>query len=597
MWRARTPATCCSGQPTECNNFGISTLEQKVYSGFATRLNEGITIDAFWLGAAYQRVLDVISDRYDATRNRRTRGIFYTPEPLVRHVVEQTCSGALIESSKAPLRILDPACGCGGFLIATARRLRDLRPDLSVEVIARSFHGIDIDPLAITLCRLALWLEVGDSSDPDDTPERFTQQIRVADALLAPQAARPFDLVLGNPPFLNQLAASTTRSSSITSKLRERFGDSVRAYTDPAALFLQLAIDSTRPGGRVGMVLPVSLLASRDAAPVRSYINRTATMRSLWLDQDGVFNAQVRAVALTFERQPAVPRPLTRHIGEKFELSPSCSTVPSEMPPWGSLAADMIGIPRVRLSMCHTLGEVCNITAGFRDEYYAVARHLCESPETECKEQLPESLRPVVTVGMIDPAHNTWEERPVRIAKRHWVRPCIDADADDAVLAKLTTQQGRPKLLVATQTRVIEAAADPEGQFVALTPVITVIPHDPADLWSLGALLSCPAISAWIAAQTFGTARSLHAIKPSAVLLRGLPCPVNLDSLTAAANCYQRATKATDAEARTHYLIKAAHASNLACGVSEAESETLVAWWRPRLPVPRYTRRDRSRFR
>lgn len=558
------------------------------------RLDEGNMIDAFWLGIAYQRALDASAAHLIESGTRRTRGIFYTPEPLVRHIVEQACTGDLVETSASPMRILDPACGCGGFLIAAAQHLRELQPNLPIKAIARSLYGTDIDPLAAILCRLALWLELGNPSDPADTPARFLQQIRVDDALLAPQADQPFDLVLGNPPFLGQLSARTARSSNLATKLRERFGNSVRAYTDPAALFLQLAIDSIRPGGRVGMVLPVSLLASRDAAPVRSHIDRTATMRALWLDRDGIFNAQVRSVALLFDRHPSRPQLLTRHIGSKFERAAPCSLRINEAQSWSPLAADLIGVPRVHLHKSRTLGDVCDITAGFRDEYYAIARHLREMQEIEREGRLPEPVRRVTTVGMIDPACNTWAQRPVRIARQQWEQPCVTVDASDAVLAKLFSRQGHTKLLVATQTRVIEVAADPVGLYIALTPVITVIPHDPADLWSLGALLSCPVISAWLAAQTFGTARSLHAIKPSAALLRGLPCPVNLDTLSEAARCYQQATTTTDAEARTQYLTKAAHASNLACGVGETESQTLVAWWRSRLPAPRHTRLDHS---
>ncbi|HAP75033.1 MAG TPA: hypothetical protein DCR14_03030, partial [Acidimicrobiaceae bacterium] len=83
-----------------------------------------------------------------------------------------------------------------------------------------------------------------------------------------------FDVVVGNPPFLSQLAAATTRG-----------GRSVHGggpYADTAAEFLALAIRLTRVGGRVGLVLPQSLLSARDAGPIRSFVEQSAALRWMW---------------------------------------------------------------------------------------------------------------------------------------------------------------------------------------------------------------------------------------------------------------------------------------------------------------------------
>ena len=86
--------------------------------------------------------------------------------------------------------------------------------------------GVDIDPAAVAAAAAAL----GPGAD-----------LRTGDALDGAVPAGPFDVVVGNPPFLNQLAAGTSRGG------RSRWGGG--AYADTAALFLSLAL-ARRPARR-----------------------------------------------------------------------------------------------------------------------------------------------------------------------------------------------------------------------------------------------------------------------------------------------------------------------------------------------------------
>ena len=62
----------------------------------------------------------------------------------------------------------------------------------------------------------------------------------------------------------------------------------------------------------------------------------------------------------------------------------------------------------------------------------------------------------------------------------------------------------RPKVVVATQTKVLEAAADVRGEVVPSVPVISVVPHDERRLWHLLAVLLAPPVSAWSIRQWGG---------------------------------------------------------------------------------------------
>jgi hypothetical protein len=81
-----------------------------------------------------------------------------------------------------------------------------------------------------------------------------------------------------------------------------------------------------------------------------------------------------------------------------------------------------------------------------------------------------------------------------------------------------------PKVLVATQTKVIEAVVDEAGAWLPCTPVLTVVPVD-LDLGHALAVLLAPPVSAWALREAGGAALSGDATKLSATQLRSIPLP------------------------------------------------------------------------
>ena len=95
------------------------------------------------------------------------------------------------------------------------------------------------------------------------------------------------------PPFLNQLSTVDIAGRAI--EVRRR------AYADSAAEFLSLAVRLTRPGGRVGLVLPLSMLSTRDVAAIRDDVSRRAALRWMWWSPTLMFDASVRVWAGVWE--------------------------------------------------------------------------------------------------------------------------------------------------------------------------------------------------------------------------------------------------------------------------------------------------------
>ena len=119
-----------------------------------------------------------------SSNERKSTGSYYTPDDLVQSLIktalEPVIEQKLKDNPQAPeaallsLKVIDPACGSGHFLLAAARhiaeRLASLRsinkavtPELfhqaMHDVVANCIYGVDINPMAIELARIGLWLE------------------------------------------------------------------------------------------------------------------------------------------------------------------------------------------------------------------------------------------------------------------------------------------------------------------------------------------------------------------------------------------------------------------------------------------------------
>lgn len=493
------------------------------------------------MGAAYEASLD---DR------ARSTGIHYTPADVAAGVV-----GLAGVQGEATRSVWDPSCGGGAILIAAADRLVDAGVDAR-EIVEDRLWGTDIDPAALAVCEAALVLWATEHGAPDARP----RHLAVADPLLTarPGPDRGFDLVVGNPPFQSQLSGPTVRTTEERTALRAHLGDVVGAYTDAAALFLVVASRALAPGGRLSMVLPVSVLAARDAGRARASATDGVDLTGLWVAVEEVFGAAVDVCAAVLHRPPAGGRtdhapdggrpPVRRWRGRSFERLADAHPTPrapqrgpgadrsqlaelSAAPGspggarWSALALAAMDVPDVAVRTDGRVGDIAATSAGFRDEFYGLAAHVREAGEDEPGP----GLAPLVTSGLIEPGRCHWGERPVHFNRTRYERPVVDLDSLRGAggrAARWAQRQLVPKVVVATQTRVGEAVVDATGTWVASVPTIAVI-APPEHLWRLAAVVCSPVGTVAALAATAGAARGRLAIKHTVHSVAGLPLPVD----------------------------------------------------------------------
>ncbi len=539
-----------------------------------------------------------------APGGRRSRGAFYTPRDVAEGVVESATTRWRTPVTPST-RVCDPACGGGAFLLAAGRFLESrqerLGPTTRSELVARSLYGVDVDPLAAAVADAALRLWVAEAGGvPGAT------NVSCADGLEVDHP-EPFDLVVGNPPFQGQLSRRTARSRDALEHLRERLGPIVHGYVDTAALFLASGLSMVGEGGRVALVQPSSFLVARDAARARHELAVGGELVALWWPGEALFDASVRVCVPVLERRQAAGEPtrspvvVARWVGPDRRGAPAVTVEPEDLRAartWGQLVADLRGVPVVDLEGRGRLGEVAGATAGFRRQFYDLAPFVVDDPRstapTEASErtqrgtaQLDEALWPrLVTSGLIDPALCLWGRREARFAGRRLAEPRVDMSrlVDEApALANWARARLVPKVLLATQTQVLEAAVDEAGTWWPSVPVVSVEPRDPGVLWHLCAVLLAPPVTAWAMARYAGSARSEGSVKLAASQVLAIPLPEHGEAWERAV-AHVRAGAAAAQEGDGESWALALDAAGQAMCEAYGTTDEVWHWWRSRRP-------------
>lgn len=529
--------------------------------------SEGIDVDgpvsAGDLGWIHERALDA--------ERRHREGVHYTPAPVALRLAELTIR------RNRQATVCDPAVGGGAFLLAAAQHLRalGLEPE---EIVSERLFGIDIDPLAVVVTRVALELWAGEHGVEVTVPDGH---VVCADTLEVGAGAfgdgRAFDAVIGNPPFQGQLGASTARSAAASAALRKRWSADAGPYADTAAWFLLAGLEMVKAGGFLAFVEPQSLLVAADAAPIRDVAVSVADLEGLWWGGRDVFAADVAVCAPVLRRRGPTDavdtRPVARWEGPGVVAVDTAPAVAGSS--WGPLVADLLGAPLVTPSTAGTVADLATATAGFRDEYYAVTGNLADDADGAGPR--------LATVGMIDPLHDRWGGGSFRIAGERWQHPRVDMAALAAEaprIASWVSDRLVPKVVVATQTKVVEAVVDAAGDMVPSTPVVAV--HAPEDrLWHLAAALVSPVVSAVAFSRVAGAALSSQTIKLSAKQVLDLPLPPQGSDWDDGAAAARAAAAAQTTDERLEHLGALGRAMNRAYGV---EDDSLLEWWLDRQP-------------
>jgi type I restriction enzyme M protein len=217
-------------------------------------------------------VHDLIGDIYETfigSGYRGQEGQFFTPGAAVRTLV------ALTEPVSNDV-FIDPACGSGSFLLEAARFIAG-----SSNVCVERMHGVDKDSYLVRLAQLHLAIQY-DALFPITCADSLAWDNHGFETSPTKQLKGQFTLILTNPPFGTRIVAlsgETRYAFDLAYKWRYdkdqgRYlkQSKIAVKTPPQVLFVERCISLLAPGGRVGMVLPESVLSSPSYRHVVQYI-------------------------------------------------------------------------------------------------------------------------------------------------------------------------------------------------------------------------------------------------------------------------------------------------------------------------------------
>lgn len=233
----------------------------------------------------------------DFAATRKARGAFFTPTPITRFMSEWA-----IRSPDD--RVLEPSCGDGAFLAASAQRLMALGG--RTPLIAHELHEASAQGAASLLDSIS-----------------YPGQVIVGD-FLATQACAGFDVALGNPPFIRyQGFTGTARAAGLAAALAQ--GVRLSKLASSWAPFVIHASGFLAAHGRLALVLPAELLSANYAQEVRDYLLHRFSSLTIVVLGDQVFEgAQIEALLLLAEGHGGCDRVRFAHV-ERADALPHVS--------------------------------------------------------------------------------------------------------------------------------------------------------------------------------------------------------------------------------------------------------------------------------
>ena len=436
--------------------------------------------------------LEILLGRRSSTRRRE--GIYYTPEYITRYICINTIVGYLSHSGNArnpaelvdeysdnldglhehmnSIKILDPACGSGAFLIGAARVLIDIHEEIMQrkyrggkneddvldrsidagrisEIVRNNIYGIDINPQSVDIARLSLFLLT--AADGEKLPD-LSSNVFVGNSVVLDSSQGGFDwkkafpavfncknpgfsVIIGNPPYVRQelLTASAKQSMKTlpvsTPPLVIPNGFVVPKTSDLSAYFYYHSLGRLRENGRLGFISGDNWIRAEYGRPLRQVLLSNTKIDALICPRFKVFpDADINTVVILLRRhRDNESRILLANATSDLDFAaPSLDTVAHALP--SDLGEGNWGIhfdkpmpkplfPSISLKDAGILKR--GITTGCND-FFVLSRD-----DVKTHKISPAYLRPVVTGGDLP-----------RLTAGNATKYLVDVQASKSVLTK-----------------------------------------------------------------------------------------------------------------------------------------------------------------
>lgn len=286
-------------------------------------------LDADVLGSMYERFLGTVLHETKSGKlvekisngSRKEMGQYYTPQYIVDFIVKNTVAKILEDYPDRlfSLKVVDPACGSGAFLIKAfdalyskyieynkrqetkrkkAENLNDFLDNLSISrinevILHKHIYGVDLDSEAVELAKINLWLR---TIQENIKLNELNKNIRQGNSVISEKSIAgkgafvwedefpfKFDVVIGNPPWVS--IKGKHKSMDVSDEELDYYIKTYNCDTympNMYEIFLRKALRLLKEDGYFSFIVPDRLCANQQFIELRKYILENYSIKNLW---------------------------------------------------------------------------------------------------------------------------------------------------------------------------------------------------------------------------------------------------------------------------------------------------------------------------
>lgn len=291
-----------------------------------------------YLGYRLEKSRKGLSVSKDA-KKRKEHGIYYTPDFIVDYIVKNTLKPVLDKCTSIgdlkKIKVLDPACGSGPFLIKALEVIYEKYREFNVpegvftkiQILQENIYGVDLDPQAVEITRLNLLINALDTRMKlpglENNIKNGNSLISGTDEELKkyfgknfndkkpfnwkeefPEVFKQggFDVIVGNPPYI-QLSEDPNLEIGLKDYLINTYGSSM-GRLNTFGFFIKLGLNLLKESGYLGFIIPNTILTQDYYEPLRMDLLKFSALKTILSFEDLPFkDAVVENVVLTLEKK------------------------------------------------------------------------------------------------------------------------------------------------------------------------------------------------------------------------------------------------------------------------------------------------------
>lgn len=226
----------------------------------------------------YRRILDMKEEKFSniyikLMGKNKEKGVVYTPKEIANYIINDTLN--LNDVLNNPyLKILDPACGCGEFLISCYFILKDIfeinlkeinkvnslnlkKDEIPRHIIEHNLYGFDIDDIALKILAIDMFEVSG----------QISNNLNKVDFLID-NIDKDFHIILGNPPYVGHKSVNKEYSKVLKAAYKNIFKDK----GDISYCFFQAALNNLTKNGKLAFITSRYFIESPSGEELRKIL-------------------------------------------------------------------------------------------------------------------------------------------------------------------------------------------------------------------------------------------------------------------------------------------------------------------------------------